>query len=51
MKRFSEIEQQNCFKNCSKLRIGKNVEFDTEKNFNNLQHVTITYRFKQTFHP
>ena len=28
MKRSSEIEQQNCFKNCSKSRIGKNVESD-----------------------
>ena len=40
MKRSSEIEQLNCFKNCSKSRIGKNVEFDCGENLNNLQHVT-----------
>ena len=28
IKRSSKIEQQNCFKSCSKSRIGKNVEFD-----------------------
>ena len=42
MKRSSEIEQLNCFKNCSKSRIGKNVEFDCGENLNNLRHVTRT---------
>ena len=37
MKRSSEIEQLNCFKNYNKSRIGKNVEFDCGKNLNNLQ--------------
>ena len=42
MKRSSEIEQLNCFKNCSKSRLGKNVEFDCGENLNNLRHVTRT---------
>ena len=42
MKRSSEIKQLNCFKNCSKSRIGKNVEFDCGENLNNLRHVTRT---------
>ena len=38
----SKIEQMNCFKNCSKSRIGKNVEFGCGENLNNLRHVTRT---------
>ena len=30
----------NCFKNCSKSRIEKNVEFDCRENMNNFRHVT-----------
>ena len=40
MKCSSEIEQLNCSKNCSKSRIGKNVEFDCGEILNNLRHVT-----------
>ena len=40
MKCSSEIKQLNCFKNCSKSRIRKNVEFDCGENLNNLRHVT-----------
>ena len=39
-KRSNEIELQNCFKNCSKSRTEKNVEFDCRENMNNFRHVT-----------
>ena len=42
MKRSSEIEQLNRFKDCIKSRTGKNVEFHSGENLNNLRHVTRT---------
>ena len=42
MKRSSKMEQLNCFKNCSKSRIGKNVQFNCGENLDNLRHVTRT---------